>query len=102
MMNARQLKEKIIILEKELAILKSILEAPATPHTMGRPIGSTIYPAERIVFLEECEKQGLSDAEIIVKFNEKFATQVPKNSRQLYNLMQRRGSERQDGDGNET
>jgi len=92
MMNERQLRQKIAELEREIAIFKSILETPSDPHTStGRPLGSSKYAPERIVFLEECEKKGLSDKEIIDTFNFKFGTNIPANSRQLYNLMQRKG-----------
>jgi hypothetical protein len=93
MMNEWQLRQKIKELEMELAAFKNVLETPANPRTkIGRPLGSsTKYGADRIIFLEECEKQGLSDKEIISGFNAKFNTNIPINSRALYNLMQRKG-----------
>jgi len=92
MMNEKQIRRKIMELEREIAIFKSILETPGeTGSKTGRPLGSTKYGPDRIVFLEECEKKGLSDKEIISGFNTKFGTNVPINSRQLYNLMQRKG-----------
>jgi hypothetical protein len=90
MMNERQLKDKIKELERDLAIFKSILETPGDSRN-GRPLGSTKYSPDRLVYLEECEMKGLSDKEIIDGFNAKFGTTIPNNSRQLYNLMQRKG-----------
>ena len=82
-------------LEKELMILRNILEpskiGEGNSNGLGRPCGSTKYNLERLDFLKQCEVEGLSDGEIIEKFNKKFGTKFKENSRALYNLMQRQG-----------
>ena len=92
MMNKYQIMQKIRELEKEINIYRNILENdPEGPLLLGRPIGSTKYPPEKITFLEECEKRGLTDREIITEYNKKFGTNLAHNSRALYNVMQRQG-----------
>lgn len=90
MLSEKQIRERIILLEKELEIYKNILETPCDGK-FGRPLGSTKYNSERLNFLKQCESENLSDSEIIKRFNSKFGTNFKDNSRALYNLMQRQG-----------
>jgi hypothetical protein len=90
MMSEKQLREKIIELEKQLEIWKVVLNSPKDGK-MGRPKGSTMYTPEQMKFLAECEEKKLSDKQIIEEFNKKYDTNIKPNGRQLYNLMQRQG-----------
>ncbi len=88
MMNERQIKDKIYQLETELKILKEILKTE-TNIKFGRPIGSIKYPDEQVIFLQENKDMYMKD--LIQEYNQKFNADLPKNSRALYNFMQRVG-----------
>lgn len=87
-MSEKQLKEKIYKLENKLITLKEVLETPKNGK-FGRPKGSTIYSDEKIKFLKEHKNTSMTT--LIELFNEEFNTNFPKNSRALYNFMDRQG-----------
>lgn len=88
-MSEKQLRERIYKLEDELRILREILGHKR--EGFGRPKGSIKYTPEQIGFLKECEKQKLSDKEIVRQFNSEFGTNLNIDSRALYNFMVREG-----------
>lgn len=90
MMSERQLREKIIDVKKELAILESVLNRPNDGMT-GRPKGSIEHTNEQVEFLTQCNEANLTDKEIITAYNTKFNTNIPLTSRGLYNFMTRQG-----------
>lgn len=86
MMSEKQLKEKVIRLENELRVLKSILETPKDGK-FGRPLGSTIYTDEQVEFLRDFKNTKMTA--LIKMFNNRFGTNFKKDSRALYNFMGR-------------
>lgn len=90
MLSEKEIREKVIQLERELAIYKIILETPSD-NSMGRPKGSIEYSQEEVMFLKECEMKGYDDKKIIEEYNKKFNMSLPYNTRKLYNFMQRQG-----------
>ena len=89
MLNEKQIKERINELEKEIGILEYVLSGES--EGFGRPKGSIKYTQEQVNFLKECEKNKLTDKEIIKAYNQKFGTNYPETSRGLYNFMNRYG-----------
>lgn len=89
MLNEKQIKQRIWELNKEIEILQYVLNH--TSEGMGRPLGSYKYTPEQINFLKECEKNELTDKEVIDLFNIRFGTSLSKSSRRLYNFMCRTG-----------
>lgn len=94
MMSEKQLREKIIELEKQLEIWKAVLNSQKDGKA-GRPLGSTTYTFEQMKFLAECEEKKLTDKQIIIEFNKKYGTNIKPDGRQLYNLMCRQGIRKQ-------
>lgn len=89
MMSEKHIRERIYELEKEIGILESVLNEKR--EGFGRPKGSIKYTQEEVNFLKKCEKEELSDTEIIEAFNERFKTNYPKTTRKFYNFMTRYG-----------
>jgi transposase len=97
MLSEKQIRDRIWELQKEIEVLKFVLNNGNTnenviksnpPH---RPKGSIKYTKEQVEFLKDCLKNKLKDKEIIDLYNLKFKTNLKKNSRALYNFTIREG-----------
>lgn len=88
MMSERQIKERIFRLKEEIRVLEEVVETKSSYKT-GRPIGSVSYSNEQTKFLRENKEIPMK--ELIKMFNDKFGTDFPKDSRALYNFMDRSG-----------
>jgi len=69
MMNEKQLKERMYSLEKELRIIKEILETN-NPDGIGRPKGSLVYTPEQVKFLKENKEMHMKN--LIPFYNRTF------------------------------
>jgi hypothetical protein len=87
-MSEKQLREKVIALEKELNIYKTILQTPKDGK-MGRPIGSIKYTDVQVMWLKDNKNMPMTN--LVMKFNERFGTKLSVTSRALYNFMCREG-----------
>lgn len=88
MMTERQLEDKIEELESQIKAYKDILNSEARIK-FGRPKNSFQYSEEKISFLQENKEMNMVD--LIIKYNEKFSTDLPRTSRAIYNFMIRAG-----------
>ena len=87
MMSEKQIKERIIQLKKEIEIFEQVLNTKR--EGFGRPKGSIKYTIEQENFLKE--NKDIPMKELIKLYNEKFKTNLKKDTRALYNFMERQG-----------
>ena len=88
MMTERQVRDRIDELKEELKILTGVLETDPQIR-VGRPPKSYSYSEEKVKFLTENKDMDMTD--LIIKYNKKFSTKIPRTSRALYNFMCRCG-----------
>jgi hypothetical protein len=69
--------------------IKNKVKEVVSSHKMGRPKGSIQYTEAQVKFMIQMLKEGISDKQIIVRFNKTFGTKVKAGSRQIYNFMKR-------------
>ena len=97
MLSEKQIRDRIWELQKEVEILKYVLnngniqEVVVKSNPPYRPKGSIKYTKEQVEFLKDCLKNKLKDKEIVDLYNLKFKTNLKKGSRALYNFMMRYG-----------
>jgi hypothetical protein len=87
MMSEKQLREKVFGLRRELQICEEILNSKR--EGFGRPKGSIKYTQEQGKFLKE--NKNIPMKKLIELYNKKFGTNFHKDSRALYNFMDRQG-----------
>ena len=87
-MSKNQIQEKINQLEAEAKILRDVLSTP-NYSKIGRPANKFKYTEPQVVFLKENKDLPMKD--LIQKYNEEFKVDLPKDSRALYNFMERLG-----------
>ena len=86
-MNEKQIRERIINLKREVAILEEIVDTRA--EGIGRPQGSVTYTEEQVKFLKE--NKSLPPTMLAQMFNKKFKYNLPLHTRKLYKIMRREG-----------
>lgn len=89
MMNKLQVLDKIKRHEEAIELLKEVLQTDPEKGKMGRPQGETKYTSEQLNFIKN--NRDITMIKLVQKFNDKFGTNLRKNSRTLYNLMDRQG-----------
>lgn len=87
-MNERQIKERIKHLKKEIEVLQNVLNYDI-PSVDGRPKGSTSYTDRQMRFMED--HRDLPMKRLVKAYNHEFKTNIPEESRALYNFMIRNG-----------
>jgi len=84
-MKEKQIKERINNLRREIEILEGVLYTKR--KGFGRPKGTLKYKEEQITFLKENKNMKMID--LVELFNKTFGTNYPKETRALYNFMDR-------------